>query len=133
MVIFLEDTKLIGSKTLNIHVYVELEDGNEDEYIRGLGSVVDTCQIANTAFQKSSCLTDSSLYGCFGKSLKEDIDVDDDDSYDYPTIEDMLKRRNDKSMQEWNKRFLTLEELKTVVDYNNKLYNVYIHIFTEQD
>lgn len=133
MIIFHRDSALIGSKTLNIDIYLELEDDNKDEYISGVGSVVKTDKIANRALQQSCCLENKLLYGIFGESLKEDIDVCSDDVYDYPTLEHMLKNRTPELLAEWNKQYRMLEEQQEIVDYNNKSYKVYIQIYTERD
>lgn len=134
MIIVHKAIAMIGRKTLCVYVHVELDGDNEEEYIPEYGAVINTDEIATIALRQSSCFEDKTLYGVFGKALKEyiEVDLDEDDAYEYQTIEDMLKARDPKRHAGCCVCYQEIEEKQEIVNYNNKPYNVHIDIFIER-
>lgn len=122
----------LGPLYLDVYVYVELNENDPAEYINGIGTSINTDEIANKAIKDGSCFTNKKMYGIFGEIIKQSVEVYRDDSYDYLTIDDMINNRDTDYYEKWKDTYKTLEEYIASVKYNNKSYPVYIHIFTER-
>ena len=121
----------IGPKYVHIIVDVQLDENNPDEYIPGYGRKVDTNLIANKALKETESI-DKNKYGIFADVIKEYIEVDHDDCYDYHTIDDMLNNRDSEHYEKWLTKYEELESYITEVEYEGKYYSCYINMFMEK-
>lgn len=115
---------IIGPKYIRITVDVQLRN---DEYDIGIGANIDTNAIANKAIKEVGF--DSQIYGIFSKYITEWLTVEFDDCYEYDSISQMLSNRDENLYDKWLEKYETLQESIFTVEFNDKLYNCYIHVF----
>lgn len=123
MIKVLNDSTIVGRKTLYVYAYVEVDDlaGEYSTTSEEMECVANKAMVAE-------CFNDMKLYGIFGDTIKQAIQLYTDDCYEYPTIRDMLDNRDEECYKYWLDNHTTLEEHHTNVDG----YNIYIKVFTNK-
>ncbi len=117
---------IIGPKYITITVDVQLGD---NEYDISIGPNIDTDAIANEAIKEVGF--DTQIYGIFSKYITEWFTVEHDDCYEYDSISQMLSNIDENRYDKWLEKYETIQESILTVEFNDKFYNCYIHVFTD--
>lgn len=123
MIKVLNDSAIVGCKTIYVYAYVEVDD-LAGEYSTTSEEIE---FVANKAME-AECFNDMKLYGILGGEIKRSIRLYTDDCYEYPTIRDMLDNIDEECRNYWLDNYTTLEEHHTNVGG----YNIYIKVFTNK-
>lgn len=123
MIKVLNDSTIVGGKTLYVYAYVEIND-----LVGEYSTTSKEIECAANKAMDTECFNDMKLYGIFGDTIKQAIQLYTDDCYEYPTIRYMLDNRDEDSHKYWLDNHTTLEEHHTNVDG----YNIYIKVFTNK-